>query len=229
MNEEIKIINADEAEQIDPDMPDAGWKRDEELAKRTDALEQVAEETIEEREVYAFDPAKFKPDNEILQFMDELEVIDKQPGRAYLWCYEGQNSRFVTMAMRLGYVVVKGDDPECAGIRDARGYRKIGDVILLWIPQDRADELQKHRDYKRLVQQEGVEGALREMSEKYKGKGVSMIDPRERKIGSGGSLLDAMGGRAKAQGARQAAMKGVDTHLRQGTVPGMPAPGKGRR
>jgi hypothetical protein len=102
MTEEIKIINADEAEQADPGLEDAGWKRDEQLAERQDNLEQAAEEATEEREIYAFDPAKFKPDNEILQYMDELEVIDKQPGWAYLWCYEGQNSRFVTMAMRLG-------------------------------------------------------------------------------------------------------------------------------
>ena len=158
--------------------------------------------------------------------MDELEVIDKQPGRAYLWCYEGQNSRFVTMAMRLGYKVVQSNDPECAGIKDARGYRKIGDVILLWIPEARAKELEQHREYKRLVQQEGIEGALREMSEKYRSKGVSLIDPNEKAIGGRGSLMSAMEGRAATEGARRTAMRGVDKQLRQGTVPGMPPPGK---
>ena len=229
MPDDIKIINADEAEKIDPELPDAGWERNEELAKRKDNLEQASEEATEEREVYAFDPAKFEPDNAILQYMDELEVTDKQPGRAYVWCYEGQNSRFVTKFRALGYQVVQGADPECAGMKDARGYRKIGDTILLWVPIAIAAKLEQHREYKRLRQQQGVDGALREMSEKYKGKGVSLIDPREKTIGRGGNLMDAMAGSAKAQGARQTAMKGVDKHLRAGTVPGMPAPGKGRR
>jgi hypothetical protein len=131
--------------------------------------------------------------------------------------------------MRLGYVVVQGSDPECAGIKDARGYRKIGDVILLRIPQKRADELEKHREYKRLVQQEGVEGALREMSDRYRSKGVYMVDPRDKAVGRGGNLMDAMEGRAKSEGARRTAMKAVNQRLRDGTVPGMPVPGKGGR
>ena len=107
----IKIINADDAEKLDPGLPEAGWQRQEELAKRKDSLQQAAEEVSDEREVHSFDPAKLEPILEILQNIDELAVENPQPGMTYFWCYEGGNGRFITIAQRLGWEVVKTADP----------------------------------------------------------------------------------------------------------------------
>jgi hypothetical protein len=228
MSDEIKIINTEQAEQVDPDLPNAGWQRDEELAKRKDALEQASEELGEKQEIHSFDPSKIAPDNEILQYIDELHVDKKQPGYAYIWVYEGLNGREVVKKQRLGWVVVTGDDPECLSLKDVRGYRKIGDTILMRIPQDKFEKLEQAQEYRRLVQQQGIEGALREMGAKYRDKGfIIHDDARSVNVGrKGKSLMDIMQSKAKAQGAHQTAMKGVDTMIRQGTVPGIPTPGK---
>jgi hypothetical protein len=228
MTEEIKIINADEAEQIDPELPDAGWERDEQLKRRQDQLDQAAEEAGEQREVHAFDPSKLEPDAEILRYGDELEVIDAQPGFKYMWCYEGHNGREIVKKQRLGWIVVQSDMPECSSMKDARGYRRIGDTVLMRIPEERYFELEKAEEYKRLVRKEGVAGALRELGAKYRDKGIIVHDDASNVHISGNrNLMDVMQGKAKQEGTRRTAMKGVDKMLRQGTVPGMPSPGKG--
>jgi hypothetical protein len=227
MTEEIKIINADEAEGINPELPNAGWERNEELARRKDALQQAEEEASEEREVYSFDPSAVEPDAEILRYEDELQVIDPQPGFKYMWCYEGHNGREIVKKQRLGWTVVQSDMPECVSMKDARGYRRIGDCVLMRVPEEQWIKLQKAEEYKRLVREKGVTGALQELSDKYRSKGVYMVDPRKKDLGHGRSVMDAMETRAKAQGTRRTAMKGVDEMLRKGNVPGMPSPRKG--
>lgn len=230
MTDEIKIINADEAENIQPDLPDAGHARDEELAKRADDLQWAAEKAEAEQEVYSFDPSKLKKDFDILQHLDELYVENAVPGYKYMWCYEGQRGREIVKKTRLGWQVVQSDMPECPTLKDARGYRLIGDVILMRIPIDKFEELEAAQEYRRLLQQKGVEGALREMGEKYRDKGfIVHEDARNVSVGrSGKTAMDVMEQKARQTGARQTAMKGVDNMLRSGTVPGIPSPRGGR-
>jgi hypothetical protein len=226
----IKIINADEAEGVEPDLPEAGYKRDEELARRQDALDEAADQMQQEQETYAFDPSKLDKDFEILQHMDELNVDNRQPGFAYMWVYEGHGGQEIIKKQRLGWVVVTSADPECASLKDARGYRKIGDVILMRIPQDKFEKLEAAQEYRRLMQQEGIKGALRELGAKYRDKGfIIHDDARDVQVGrKGKNLMDMMETKSRQTGARQTAMKGVDKMLRDGTVPGIPTPGRGR-
>lgn len=228
MTEDIKIINADQADQIEPDLPEAGWERDEELARRKDKLEQAAEEASAQHERYAFDPKKIEPEWEILQHMDELTVEPKVEGYDYVWCYEGLGGREITKKSRLGWVVVQSEMPECPSLKDARGYRKIGDVILMRIPHDKFVKLKQYSEYKRLMQQKGVGAALREMGDKYRSKGfIVHNDARDVSMGGRGgkSVMDVMEGKARHTGARRTAMKGVDSMLRRGDVPGLPGKG----
>lgn len=230
MTEDIKIINADEAEKLDPGLPNAGFQRDEELAKRADNLEEAAEKASEQREVYSFDPSKLEKDWDILSHMDELTVEPRTEGYEYVWCYEGMGGREITKKARLGWIVVQSEMPECPSLKDARGYRKIGDVILMRIPIEKYNHLQQVAEYRRLMQQKGVEGALREMGEKYRSKGFIVHDDA-RNVSMGGrggkNVMDVMEGKAKREGAQRTAAKGVDSMLRSGTVPGIPTPGKG--
>ena len=126
---------------------------------------------------------------------------------------------------------VKAADPECPTMKDARGYRKIGDTILMRTSQDRYDLIERSREYQRLTREKGVDGALRELGDKYRDKGFIVHDDiKGVKVGrQGKSVMDVMETKARQTGARQAAMKGVDTMLHDGTVPGMPPLGKGRR
>lgn len=228
MTEDIKIINADETDSIEPDLPEAGWKRREELAERKDKLEQAAEEAGEQIERYAFDRKKVEPEWEILQHMDELTVEPKVEGYNYVWCYEGLGGRAITKKARLGWVVVQSDMPECPSLKDARGYRKIGDVILMRIPTEKFVKLKQYSEYKRLMQQKGVGAALREMGDKYRQKGFIVHDDANDVTmgGRGGkSVMDVMEGKARQTGARRTAMRGVDSMLRKGNVPDLPGKG----
>jgi hypothetical protein len=227
-DENIRIINTEEAgANIDPKLEPAGWKRDEQLAERTDKLEEAAEEISNEREMSSVDPSKIEPDWEILQHMDELEVADKVPGYRYMWVYEGLNGQMIVKKSRLGWVVVQGDNPECMSLKDARNYRQIGDTILMRIPEERFNKLEEAIEYRRLAQQKGIKGALREMGEKYRSKGFIVHDDASQiSPGRGGSsLMDTMEQRSHRTGAHNTAAAGVDSMLRSGTVPGLPKGG----
>lgn len=223
--DEVKIVNSEQAEQMDPELAPAGFKRDEQLAERKDQLEQAAEEASDQREIYSFDPSKFEPDREIQKLLDELHVDGGLPDRKYFWCYEGQNGYFIRSAMRLGWIVVKAEDTECPELKDARGYRKLGDTILMWTSVANYDKIQAMREYRQLLHEKGVGAALKELGDRYRSKGfIIHDDAEEKRLGPQGNqtLMDTMRKRA----ANQAATTGVNTMLRNGTVPGMSA---GRR
>lgn len=227
-DENIRIINTEDATSVDPDLEAPGWKRDEQLAEREDKLAQAAEELAEEREVEAIDPSKLEPDWDILQHINELQVDDKVPGFRYMWVYEGLNGQMIVKKSRLGWMVVQSNDPECPSLKDARGYRKIGDTILMRISEEKFARLAQAEEYRRLMQQKGIKGALREMGEKYRDKGFIVHDDASSvQLGrQGSSVMDVMSKRAHQHGAAQTAMKGVDGMLRKGTVPGLPKGGR---
>lgn len=228
MADEIRIINTEDAAAIDPELEPAGWKRKEQLAERKDNLEQAAEEASDEREVHAFDPSKLEKDWDILQHINELQVDDRVDGYRYMWVYEGLNGQMIVKKSRLGWTVVQGDMPECAALKDARNYRQIGDTILMRIPEDRFNQLEEANEYRRLMQQKGIESALREMGEKYRSKGFIVHDDVSSvNLGrKGSSLMDVMEKKSRQTGVTRTAMSGVDSMLRSGTVPGLPKGGR---
>jgi len=222
--DDIKIVNSEEAQKIDPELEPAGFKRNEQLAKRKDDLAQAAEELSDGAEVYGFDISKFDPEREIQNLLDELHVDGQLDNRRYFWCYEGQNGYFVRKAVRMGWTVVKSEDPECPELKDARGYRKIGDTILMQTSVANYEKIQAIREYQQLVHEKGVGAGLKELGERYANKGFKVHDDVDGKQFGKGTLMDTMKNRA----SRQTAANAVGKMVKDGTVPGMPAGGRRR-
>ena len=220
--EEIKIVNSEAAEKLDPELEPAGFKRNEQMAQRKDQLEQAAEEATDGREIYGFDISKFDPEREIQNLLDELHVEGQLPDRRYFWCYEGQGGFFIRKALRLGWVMVKAEDPESPELKDARGYRKIGDTVLMWTPVENYERIRALSEYQQLVHEKGVGSALEELGERYAGRGFKVHGNVSEKSFGKGTLMDTM----KSRAARQTAATAVSKSIKAGTVPGMPA---GRR
>lgn len=125
------------------DLPPAGFKRNEVLAERKDALEQQAEETAAALEVETINPDKLKVENEIAQHFDAashmLKVTNPDPAYRYCWVFSGMHGLMITNKQIEGWVVVQGDDEEALEHRGigADTTRRVGDTILMKIPLDK--------------------------------------------------------------------------------------------
>jgi len=201
-------------------LPEAGYKRDEELARRADALEERADAAPE---VYPIDPKAFEEDREILYDLtiDQLQVTNMQPGYVYCWAYFGQNGQMVWAKKALGWRVVgvgpdAGRDRECEEHKEVDGSRRIGDVLLMKIPEERYNRILKAQERRRLAQQLGVTQDVQDFAEKH-----GMIihkDLSTVKVGPH-TLADVMTKKAeRATAARKVAMKHLDKKIREGTV-----------
>ena len=207
-------------------LPPAGDARREVLKERADRLEEAAEQLTASGDLNAVNPAAFTEiDPEIAQHFDEYtnecEVTDKRAGYVYCWVYAplhaGRSTRQVQEKKYLGWHVVEGGDPECDHLRQADGCRRIGDTILMRTTQARYDELIRREEVKRRMREEGVDRGIAELNERALQAGgsikpMSQINPRV----------------AQAMQARSLSNQKLDQWIRQGQVPGMPAPGRGR-
>ncbi len=199
-------------------LPPAGDRQRDVLKERTDRLAERAE-TAPQVEG-GVNPKAFEIDREIAQYLHPvnlLEVSNKVPGMRYKWVHTGQHSYFVTWATAQGWEIVSGDMPEAAERRDVTGARRIGDTILLRIPEERALRLDRAEYVQREMQQKGIGGRLAELGERYRSQGLivhtdlSTINPRI----------------AQAMQARAVAGQRFDQMLHTGTVPGLRPPGGG--
>jgi hypothetical protein len=222
--EDPKIIKPEQIDDIEPDLPSAGYARDEELKKRTDNLDAAAEFMSDDQEFYGLDPKAFEEDREILAHLDELHISDPDPNFEYLWAYFGMNGRVVWQRKREGWKVVSGDDPEAIELKDADGFRKIGDALLMKIPRERYNQIEAEREKRRLSQQLGIDARLIELGDKAAKHGIKVhTDPGTIPAGRGKkTLMEVM----KARHARQMATQHRDKLLKTGKVPGMPSPGQ---
>lgn len=197
-------------------LPPPGDARREELKRRTDALEQEAEETGLEGGTGPLPEVE----NELAQHFNELEVSNQDPAYVYAWVNSGFYTRFVKMKLADGWEVVQGDMPEAEELKGvgADTTRRLGDVILMRIRRDRYLMLQRRERELRQRQQEGVTGTLQEMGDRYRQHGIVVhtgetMNPR---------VMETMQKRATA---RRAGGQQFDQMLREGRVPGRPAPG----
>lgn len=215
------------------ELPAAGYLREEELKKRTDNLEQAAEEYGVD--LTRIDPNKMKVDNELaVMIFDSISISNKQAEYTYRWGnYVAQNGYDVKECMSQRVVdssgqsvrtweIVQGDMPEAAEQKGLSGdtTRKVGDVMLLRCRKDVYVLIDRYRRLQRERRERGVSAALEELGEKYRDKGVKvhtntrMADPAFRREAA----------RAAASGI---AREKFNEQLREGTVAGMPAPGIG--
>lgn len=211
----------------DPQLPPAGHKRTEELKRREASLNEQAEQEMNQVERHAIDPEKLKLDNEIQQHFDEfneLAVTNPDPSYVYCWTNAGYNGLFVKLKMAEHWEVVQGDMEEA---REHRGIaadttRRVGDVILMRIRKDYYKRLLRQRQAKAERNLNGITSNLQDLAHKYRDTGVKV------KMIEDGTMddrtLDTMAKRAQAQSTAQ---RMQDKWLREGTMPGMPAPGTG--
>ncbi len=165
----IKRIMLYDAGMMEPDLPPAGYKRDEELSKRQEKLDERLDTAEDETGVHQIDPKAFEEDREILYKSIDKEMIkvtNKQDGYMYAWTYYGQNGQMVIAKRALGWRVVTGTDPECSEHKEADGTRRIGDTLLMRIPIERWHRLEEDAQRRRNLQYEGIGARLRELADR---------------------------------------------------------------
>ena len=195
-------------------LPPAGDAQRDLLRERLDRLEAKIAEMPERGTI---DPAAFEIDREIAQHLSPvnlLEVSHAQAGFRYKWIHTGQHSYFVKWANAQGWEIVTGDDPESRECKDVTGARRIGDVILMRIPEDRALKLDRAEAIRREAQKKGTSGSLEELVYKYRDYGA--------RVHTDFATMNPQ--IAKAMQARGMAASKFEQMVRSGTVPGMPAP-----
>jgi len=212
--EDIPIVTPEQAAQLKAELPPPGAARQEELARRKDALEEAKE--THTPEAYAFDPAKLDLDREIAAHLNrnELDVTNAQPSRRYCWVFTGQQGKEIMAKKKDGWEPVCGPDPEALELKAVDGTRRLGDVMLMWVDPRKFAILEAVDQYRRNRQQAGVVGNLRDLADHSHGKVILHEDDGMTQIA------------AQRAAIRQQAMGGVDRMLREGTVPGLPTYGK---
>jgi len=201
--EKPKILDkASDAEKVDPQLEPAGYKRDEQLAKRKDELEEAMETSTPE----AYAMGDIPEDREIMHDVVSgyTRVTNKQPGYEYAWTYDPvsdpSNIARMGIAERFmrGYEFVQGDMPEAQELKNSTpdGRRRVGDVTLMRCKREVFEKWRKH-DEAELKRKEGI---FEEDIQTQPGKGVNIY--------SGPGIGQALAG------------KQFEQMLRTGTVPG---------
>jgi len=158
----------------EPNLPPAGYKREEELTKRTDILEEEVDKRSEN--VLAIDPSKMEVDREIRYDLEngELDVTNKDPAFEYKWVqceHPASNPARMVDALRYRSVtvdgvryptwqVVTGDMKEAAEKKTAIGTRKIGDCILMRCHKNTYEIIMREERRKRVNRQFGLDSQL---------------------------------------------------------------------
>lgn len=167
----------------DSELPPPGDARREELKKRQDMLNQFAEELAQKEETGAVDPKKLEVDRELAQHFDKrqmsmLYVSNRQPGWEYTWQNDvSQAGLQVIMKKTDGWEVVCGNDPEAMERRDERGYRRVGDCILMKIPTDRKKTLDERDRIRRERFERGSAAELEYLGRKMHDRGLHVHTP----------------------------------------------------
>lgn len=177
----------------------------------------------------AIDPKALVIDSELAQHFNELEVTNADPAYEYCWVQAGFHGRFVkqkltervpeSWGMAPVWEVVQGDMAEAPELRGNVGLdttRRLGDVILMRARKDRYLKSKRVRDARRAAMFSGTTTELEELGRQYRHRGIIVH------TNMGQEQLDLMGRRAAM---RQQASQMVDGMLRDGSVPGLGAPG----
>jgi len=167
----------------DSTLPPPGDERKEVLAERQDKLEEKAETLANEQELHAIDPSAMEIEPELARGFDPatmsiMNVTNKQPGWVYSWQnHQSQSGLQVMMKKYDGWIVVSGPDPEAIEHKIADGTRRIADVLLMRIPEERKKALDARDQLKRERTEKGVAADLEHMGRKYRDRGLKVHTP----------------------------------------------------
>jgi len=222
-------LTADQAATAPVDLPPAGDEQRDTLKRRADALAQQAAElaAAEEGDRGPIDPDAFALESEVLQYRDMMEVPAASPEFVYKWVNADQHrsfgNRFVLQARAEGWEPVRASDPDGAGLEHAKspdGLLIVGDTLLMRIRRERHKALERAAAKRAADLQGAGERELRDAAEAANRRGLGVT------IHTGDTsptLLRTMQARASAQ---QIVTTTTDRLLRQGRMPGVPAPGR---
>lgn len=203
--------------QGDTTLPPPGYQRDEVLARRADDLAERADQMNAGVEAYSFPSTLLDPtnlDNEIAGHVDELSVIDAQPGFAYKWVKRDVvGGKAVIMAQREGWQVVCGDMPENRANMNELSQRQIGDVILMRIQKDRYHLLQRAAREAVARRSEAVDAGFAELGEQVRGRGIIAHTKLEGPLLKGAMTL------AQEEQVKRLARQQFEQMVREGAIP----------
>ncbi len=164
---------------VEPNLPPAGYKREEELARRTDVLEEEIDKKSEN--VLAVDPSKLEVDREIRYELDkgELDVTEADPNYVYRWVQcdrpAANPSRMVDLLRYKSitydgkryptWEIVKGTMKEAEGHRTVLGTRQIGDTMLMRCHKNTYAIIEAEDRRKRANRQFGIGDRLVQLAE----------------------------------------------------------------
>src|SRR6266478_4200032 len=205
------------------------------LSKKAEKLIAAANKLLEQMDVNQADP-NIEIDREVRQALNDMNEVYVSNARseefAYCWIYRDPHNeyggRYVRKMQALGWETVQGDDPESREHRFVDGTRVVADCVLLKIRLDRKYLLDKRDALLRQAQQAGIVSRVHELAERA---GTRVYDKLPGFVEE--SLSDQTRERRQraALGAFHKMNQGgrVDSMLKSGNIPGIPAPGAGRR
>jgi hypothetical protein len=212
--QEMRVLKREEAEklreqiyagEVEPPEPMEGEAR-ERLEQAADAMNADAG---------AVDLENFPVDNEIAGHINELEVTNALPGYRYCWVWTGHNGYMVRAKEAMGWRVVQGSDPEAPERKEsATTVRRLGDVILMKAPEAVAQKWEKLWHERERAQQETDLSNLREMGDRA---GITVVTDLEHP-----TFKQTL----RRVAARRVASQQLSGMIREGKVPGIPAPGR---
>ena len=219
---------ADGAANPESALPPAGHERREELKRRTDDLEQQADEKY--ADVGKIPEDALAPDREIQSHIrkSHLEIGTDHPYLKTKWVnYVNQNGSMVWQAKSEGWSVASVVEfPEAADLKREDGTIRVGDVLLMCIRIDQYLLNEKRAEAKRLRQQYGVEAEIHDLAanvNRAEGKEVFGQISTPEVTGVNEDLLNTIEQRAsRQQSARRTALRHIGNKMKGGTLPGVP-------
>lgn len=212
-------------------LPPAGDARRDELAKRTDALEQKAETQYADRGAIPHDHNALRPDrNREIQdhiHKSHLEIGTDHPFYVVKWVnYRNQDGHMVWDAKSKGWQVATIKDfPEAQqmGLVREDNTLRVGDVMLMFIRKDEHLKIEQREKEKRLRQQFGVEAEIHNLAQRHSGIFAGAVTPE---LGTSGNMsqssLKHLEKMEAKSAARRVAAQHIGNRMRQGPIPGLP-------
>lgn len=230
MPKKTKGIKADAFTGKDVNLPPAGHKRTEELAKRKDELEEQAETQYADRGAIPKDCDALNPErNREIQHnirKGYLDIGSNDPRYKTKWVnYVHQNSEKVWQAKAQGWqVATVMEFPEAKDLSREDSTIRVGDVMLLFIPIEQYQQIEQQEQMKALKQQYGIESELHDLVNRTnRAKGGDYFAASSPALGETGHVSSST---REMMTRRNAAQKSVLNHLgnkmKEGTIPGVP-------
>ena len=208
-------------------LPAAGQARNEEMAKRTDNLEEQAETKYADVGAIPKDSPVLDPEqNREIQdhiYKSHLDIGTDHPYLKTKWVnYVNQQGSMVWKEKAQGWqVATMAEFPEARDLVREDNTIRIGDVLLMCIRMDEYFKLEKKEKDKSIRQQYGIESDIHNLAAKYPD-----VFKNVHTDSSGGVPADIMNiveGRATRQNAAsRTAAKHLGNQMKQGTIPGVP-------